>query len=99
MSRPSREESERLEVLEGAAGRIGQALESCSVLALRLRQLGRRVQGVEPRLLEYIELANQQLTVILDDCDDAHEHLGELLELNQQRRTKKNDGLTTSTCE
>ena len=91
MSRPSREESETLEALEGAAGRIGQALESCSVLALRLRQLGRRVEGIEPRLLEYVALADQQLTSILDDCDDAQENLGKLLELNQKRRTKRNN--------
>jgi len=88
MSRPSRIEQRRLERLEGISGLLVSAMQSASILSLRLRQIGRRA----PELASWLELANRELAELVDRCDDAHELVKAQLQAEQRLRTATNGG-------
>lgn len=88
MSRPSKTESAKLEALEGASGLLAQAMEATGILTIRLRQALRRA----PRLDHILSPAEDELAIIVDNCDDARELLGRLLEIEQEQRRKDNRG-------
>jgi len=91
MSRPSKTDARKLEALEGAAGLLAQARDRTGILAIRLRQILRRA----PEMARVIEPAGDELTAIVDYCDDARELLGEGLAFEQERRSVKNSGEET----
>lgn len=88
MSRPSRDAEQRIEALEGAAGQIAEALQSCGILSVRLRQIWRQV----PQLLPELEWARDELVRIVDACDSARSNLQNVLATEQDRRTEQNRG-------
>ena len=86
MSRPSQAEQARLEALEGASALLYSVLDSCGVLAIRLRQVLRRA----PELGHLICPAIEELTMVVDRCDQAHELLKAVLVEEQVGRSKRN---------
>lgn len=66
----------------------GEVMRACGVLAVRLRQIYRQA----PRLIEQVQQVNDELTIIVDSCDQAREMVCDVLALDQQRRTRKDKG-------
>ena len=83
MSRPSQAESARLEALETASTHLYDAMQSCGVLAAHLRRLNRRV----PQLSQIVELADREMARIIDDCDQAHDCVKQVLQSDQAERS------------
>ena len=86
MSRPSRSEQERLEALEGASALLDEALRACGILSVRLRQVWRRA----PELGAALELAGDEVARVVDGCDGARELLHQVLEVEQEERSRRN---------
>lgn len=82
MSRPSRREARRLETLEGASALLDEAMCACGVAAVRLRQARRQ----QPHLADMLEPIGDELSVIVDSCDDAHRLIKRRLAEEQERR-------------
>ena len=89
MSRPFYAEQMRLETLEGVSGLLISVMRSAGILSLRMRQIGRRAPDMGP----WLELANQELCVLVDGCDDAHELIRAQLQAEQVVRTAANKGM------
>lgn len=83
MSRPSRNDSARLEALETASVHLNDAMQSCGILAAHLRRIYRRV----PQLDHIVELANGEMVRIIDDCDAAHDCVKQVLQSDQAQRS------------
>lgn len=88
MSRPSVEQQVELEQLESAAALLAEVMQSTGLLAVRLRQIGRRV----PDLQELVDLAQRELGRIVDGRDAASELLKRVLTEKQQQRKENNNG-------
>lgn len=84
MSRPSRTEAERLEMLEGISALQDAIQESVGILAVRLRQIQRRA----PDVMEWIRLADEELARLADSCDDAQGLIAAMLSIEQQKRSR-----------
>ena len=61
---------------------------ACGILAVRLRQIGRRA----PELGELVELAAREVGRIVDGSDEAQELLKRVLEGEQRERTRADGG-------
>ena len=83
MSRPSKEDEQRLEGLEGVSALQDAVQTSAGVLAVRLRQIQRRA----PEVTEWIRLADEELARLVDSCDDAQELLAGVLAADQAVRS------------
>lgn len=88
MSRPSKAEQERLEALEGMSALLDGVMRACGIVAVRLRQARRR----EPHLAGVLEPASEELALIVDSCDQAHEMVKAVLIASQARRTREDQG-------
>jgi len=84
MSRPSKEDEQRLEGLEGVSALQDAVQTSAGVLAVRLRQIQRRA----PEVTEWIRLADEELARLVDSCDDAQELLAGVLAADQAVRSR-----------
>lgn len=85
MSRPSKAESEELERLERASGLVAGAQETLEIIALRLRQVQRRV----PALAELATAGQAQSGAALEALDEAHGLLSAVLTEKQAARRAK----------
>ena len=65
---------------------LHSALDSCGVLAIRLRQVLRRA----PELGHLVCPAMEELAMVVDRCDQAHELLKDVLAEEQAERSNKN---------
>ena len=74
-----------LEKMEGAAGNLASAMKSVGILAVRLRQIYRRV----PELAELVERVDRELAGMVDDLDCAHEQVSSVLADMQGERSAK----------
>jgi hypothetical protein len=90
MVRPTKAESEELEALERASGRIATAQEAAGILAIRLRQVARRA----PALSVLVGAGQVQLTALVDALDDAHGLLSGVLGQKHQDRSQTHWGGT-----
>ncbi len=88
MSRPTKAETLELARLERAAGKVAGAQEAAGIMAIRLRQVRRRV----PALRELVTQGQVQVTAIADALDEAHELLGAVLEEKQKERHERHFG-------
>lgn len=84
MSRPSRTEAKRLEMLEGISALQDAIQESVGILAVRLRQIQRRA----PDVMEWVRLADEELARLADSCDDAQGLIVAMLSTEQQKRSR-----------
>ncbi len=72
--------------METASAVLADALRAIGILAIRLRQIQRRV----PHLTDLVNPGQQELARLTDDCDTAHELLGQILAEKQDDRRAKN---------
>jgi hypothetical protein len=91
MSRPSKIEAAELERLECLAAFTADIVQATGILAIRMRQIMRRVEG-EPAVMAVAQPASKELARIVDAADDMHRLIGCMLEERQRERTEKNCG-------
>jgi hypothetical protein len=84
MSRPSKAEARRLELLEGATASLTAAAKAARILDLRLSQL----RELAPGLGWLFVLARRELERATGHLDAAHEAVKQVLAADQERRSR-----------
>ena len=91
MSRPSKAESEELQLLESIAALNAGIQHCCQFLDLRIRQAERRALGYE-YVLAVLGPSHDELDRIQVAANGIRQLLSELLDSRQQERIKRNGG-------
>lgn len=83
MSRPTRQQAVELKHLEGAATQLAEALKAAGVLTVRLRQMYRRMVGMD----DLIAQADVEIARIVDCCDTAKVSISTVINTRQDERS------------